>query len=63
MLPPMFVTQKARLPVVETWAIPKPPLGFSSHARIVRSPNDQRFRVPVSHSLTWPQAVFVLPTA
>ncbi len=63
MLPPMCVSQKTRLPVVATEEIPKPPLGFSSQPTIVRSPNVQSPRVPVSQSLTVPQLAFVRPTA
>ena len=63
MLPPMFVTQKTRRPDVPTWAIPKPPLGPCSQARIVRVPNVQSPRDTVSQSRTLPQSRFVRPTA
>ena len=63
MLPPMCVSQKARRPDVETDEIPKPPLGPSVQPTIVRSPNVQRPRVPVSHSRTEPQLAPVAPTA
>ena len=43
--------------------MPKPPLGPSSHPRIVRFPSVQRPRVAVSQSRTCPQSRFDPPTA
>ena len=59
----MCVSQSTRWPVAATEEIPKPPLGFSSQPTMVRLPNVQSPREPVSQSLTAPQLVFVCPIA